>query len=97
MDLKQPFSPSEIRKYPKEVIIALLIGLLIYFISRADTKDAENTRLNARVDSIATDRIRLYEKVIFQDQIIKQQQNKEKATDSLLRQETQPQVEKLLK
>jgi hypothetical protein len=97
MDLKQPFSLPDIRKYPKEVIIALLIGLLFYFITRADNKDAENTRLNARIDTIKTETIRLYEKVIFQEQVIRQQKMKEKATDSLLRQETQPQVEKLLK
>lgn len=97
MELKQPFSLPDIRKYPREVLITVLIGLLIYFIQRADNASGENSRLNARIDTINTERLRLYDKVIFQHRVIEQQNNDKKATDSLLRQETQPQVEKLLK
>lgn len=97
MDLKQPFSLPDIRKYPREVLIALLIGLLLYFISRADKVTVENSRLNARIDTIITERLRLYDRVIFQDRIIERQKSEKTATDSLLRQETQPQVERLLR
>ena len=97
MELKQPFSLPDIRKYPREVLIAVLIGLLIFFITRGDNKESEITRLNGRIDTINTEKIRLYETVIFQNQVIKKQVSDIKASDSLLRQETQPQVEKLLK
>lgn len=97
MELKQPFSLPDIRKYPREVLITLLIGLVFYFIQRADVTIQENSRLNARIDTINTERLRLYDRVIFQDRIIEKQKNEKTATDSLIRQETQSQVEKLLK
>lgn len=97
MELKQPFSLPDIRKYPREILIAVLIGLLYYFIADNDAKELENKRLNARIDTIATERLRLYDKIIFQDRIIEKQKSDSKATDSLLRKQTQPQVEQILK
>lgn len=101
MELTQPFSLPDIRKYPKEVLIAVLLGLLVYFINRADSsdskKDIEIARLNARIDTIRTQRVTLYDKIFFKDEVIKRQADTIRATDSLLRKATQPQVEKILK
>lgn len=93
MEVKQPFSLTDIAKFPKEVLIAVLVGLLIYFIERADKAELEATRLNARIDSINTDRVRLYDKLFLQRQLLQEEQQ----ADSLLRAKTTSQITRLLK
>lgn len=92
MEIKQPFTLADLRKYPREILLAALIGLLIYFIERADKVSQENSRLNARIDTINTERLRLYDKVIFQGLIVKQLQEK----DSVLKVNTQKYVNQIL-
>jgi len=94
--MKQPFSLADLRKYPREILLASLIGLLIYFIERADKAGEENARLNARIDTINTERLRLYDKVIFQDMLLQKQAHTKELTDSLIRSVTENQVQKIL-
>lgn len=93
MEVKQPFSLTDIAKFPKECLIAILIGLLWYFIERADLAAEESARLNARIDSINTDRVRLYDKLFLQRQLLEQQQE----SDSVLRAKTTRRIKQLLR
>lgn len=96
MDLKQPFSLLDIKKYPVQVLIACLIGAVIYFNEQRFDAENEVKRLNARIDTINTERLRLYDKVIFQDILLKQLQSTSIPVDELRGQTQQP-VSKILK
>ena len=76
MRLPQPFKITEIQKYPRAVVIALLIGFLLIFSTVighlynrkeviADKCEAEKQRLYEVIISERNERIRLYESLIF--------------------------------
>lgn len=96
MDLKQPFSLLDIKKYPIQVLIACLIAAIIYFNQQRYDAESEVRRLNGRIDTINTERLRLYDKVIFQDVLLKQLKNGTVPVDEL-REQTQQPVSKILK
>jgi hypothetical protein len=96
MEFQQPFELSNIKKYPAQVLIAILVALLIYFINRADTEAEEVERLNARIDTINTERLRLYDRVIFQDYLLKNMQKNAVPVEEL-KEQTEPQVKQILK
>jgi hypothetical protein len=95
MEIKQPFSILDIKKYPTQVLIATLIGLLIYFIGKADNEADEVLKLNAQINTIYAERNALYEKIIFQDRQLKSLQNSIPVDE--LREQTQQPVNKILK
>lgn len=95
MDLKQPFSLLDIKKYPVQVLIACLIGAVIYFNEQRFEAENEVKRLNARIDTINTERLRLYDKVIFQDVLLQKLKNGTVPVDEL-REQTQKPVNKIL-
>jgi hypothetical protein len=86
MDLKQPFSLLDIKKYPVQILIACLIGAILYFNEQRTIAETEVQRLNARIDTINTERLRLYDQVIFQDVLLKK-----------LKQDTEQPVKRILK
>ena len=93
MDFQKPFSVADVAKYPKEVLIVFLIGLNLYSFTRKDDCSVEVQRLNARIDTINTERLRLYDKVIFQGLMVRQLQEK----DSVLKVNTRKYVTKILR
>ncbi len=102
-ELPQPFDQDDIRRDPKAVVIALLIGLLLIFGSvigvlyyRKEEKDEDSAKKIEGLYSIIlkerNDRIFFYEKMIFY-----QRENEQlKSKDSLIKQKTEPLVQKIL-
>ncbi len=95
--MEQPYSLPDIRKYPREIVISILVAMLAWQISRNDELKSDNDRLHGRVDTLQTVRIRMYDQMFWKDKTIEIQSNKIKMTDSLLREKTQPEVEQILK
>lgn len=102
-ELPQPFDQDDIRKDPKAVVIALLIGLLLLFGSvivvlyyRKEDQDddckKETKGLYNEIIKERNARIYFYEQMLF----YKSESEKQKAQDSLTKQKTKPLVEKLL-
>jgi flagellar basal body-associated protein FliL len=101
VQLEKPYTIDEIRKHPIAVVISLLIGLLllalgciaylfIHYNSRID-------ELTDKADKEKTKRIEQYETMIFYKGETERLQHERAATDSLIRQRTQPFVDKILK
>lgn len=102
-ELPQPFEQEAIRRDPKAVVIALLIGLLLIFGGvigvlyyrkekqsddcKEDTKQLYNTIIEER-----NARIFFYEQMIF----YKDKSEKLKQKDSLIKHKTEPYVQKIL-
>ncbi len=102
-ELPQPFGQDDIRKDPKAVVIALLIGLLLLFggvigvlyyrKEEQDAKCSEKTdKLYETMIKVRNERIDFYEKMIF----YKQENELLKQRDSIKKEATRPYVEKLL-
>lgn len=96
MKLPTPFTIDEIQKYPKAVVIALLIGMLIWQIIRNEgiqnKCETEKKQLYDVIIDGQNERIALYESMIFykrQTEYLQQQ-------DSIVRQRTEPIVRQLL-
>lgn len=107
-ELPKPFSIEEIQKYPKAVIIAFLIGLLVLFggmlinvfYKREDSVDdceAEKKELYSLILKERQDRILLYEDMIFYKEKAIKLEEQQTVTDSLYRSKTQQLVNKILK
>lgn len=102
-ELPQPFEQEAIRKDPKAVVIALLIGLLLIFGSviavlyyrkekqddecKEETKSLYNTIIEER-----NARVFFYEEMIF----YKTKSENQIAEDSIIKQKTKPLLKKLL-
>lgn len=95
-ELPQPFNQDEIRKDPKAVVIGLLIGLLMLCCGVIGIlyreKEKQQERLYNIILSERNLRIENYERMIF----YKQTAENYKAKDSLIKQKTEPLVQKLL-
>ncbi|MEN5306931.1 hypothetical protein ABE425_05405 [Chryseobacterium cucumeris] len=102
-ELPQPFEQEAIRKDPKAVVIALLIGLLLIFGSvigvlyyrkekQADDCKEETKGLYTIIIEERNARIYFYERMIF----YKNESRELKAKDSLLKNKTAPYVQKLI-
>ena len=102
-ELPQPFEQEAIRKDPKAVVIALLIGLLLMFggvigvlYYRKEKQDDECNKTTAglynKIIEERDARIYFYEKMIF----YKNESRIQKAKDSLLKESTEPMVKKLI-
>ncbi|MHC5353096.1 hypothetical protein ACYSNX_02735 [Myroides sp. LJL115] len=107
-ELPKPFSIEEIQKYPKAVMIAFLIGLLVLFggmlISvfykreeSVDDCEAERKQLYSLILQERQDRILLYEDMIFYKEKAIKLEEQQTVTDSLYRSKTQQLVNKILK
>lgn len=99
-ELPQPFNQEDIRKDPKAVVIGLLIGLLLifggvigYLYTRLEKKEERISALYDNMLLYRTQKIDFYEKMIF----YKKESETLKKNDTLLKAQTQPYVEKLLK
>lgn len=107
-ELPKPFSIEEIQKYPKAVVIAILIGLLLLFGSvitylfvrkEASEEKCEDEKKEL-YDIIITernDRIALYESLIFYKKRSVDLENEIQIKDSIVREKTETIVKKLLK
>lgn len=102
-DLPQPFEQEAIRKDPKAVVIGLLIGLLLIFggvigvlyyreEKREDESKEEIKNLNKTIIEERNARIYFYEKLIF----YKSKSDTQAVQDSVIRQKTEPLVQKIL-
>lgn len=102
-ELPQPFDQEDIRKDPKAVVIALLIGLLLIFGSvigvlyyrKEDKEEDYQSKIDGLYSTILkerNDRIFFYEKMIF----FQRENEKLKSKDSLIKQRTEPLVQKIL-
>jgi hypothetical protein len=102
-ELPQPFEQEAIRKDPKAVVIALLIGLLLIFggvigvlYYRKEKQDddckAETKGLYQTIIEERNARIFFYEKMIF----YKNESQQLKVKDSVLKDKTAPLVQKLI-
>lgn len=101
--LPQPFKITDIQKYPRAVVIALLIGFLLIFSTVighlynrkeviADKCEAEKQRLYEVIITERNERIRLYESLIF----YKNEANSYKRQSDSMMQQTKPLVSKIL-
>lgn len=106
-ELPKPFSIEEIQKYPKAVVIALLIGLLLLFGSvitflfirkeDADTKcETEKKELYDIIIKERNDRIDLYENLIFYKNKSEELETEIQVKDSIVRDKTETIVKKIL-
>lgn len=106
-ELPKPFSIEEIQKYPKAVVIALLIGMLLLFGSvitflfirkeDADHKcEEEKKELYDIIINGQNERIALYEDLIFYKQRTKELKTEIQAKDSIVRDKTETIVKKIL-
>lgn len=102
-ELPQPFEQDAIRKDPKAVVIGLLIGLLLIFggvigvlyyreQQQADDCKDETKGLYSEIIEERNARIYFYEQYIFYRTKSEHQQ----AKDSLLKQKTEPYLQKIL-
>lgn len=98
-ELPQPFNQDDIRKDPKAVVIALLIGLLLIFGSvigvlffKLEKKEDKIANLYDKVIDYRTKKGEYYEKMIF----YRTENEMLKDRDSLTKKKTQPYVEKIL-
>ncbi|MGG5507906.1 MULTISPECIES: hypothetical protein [unclassified Myroides] len=107
-ELPKPFSIEEIQKYPKAVIIAFLIGLLVLFggmligifYKREDSAtdcETEKKQLYGLILKEREDRILLYENMIFYKDKVNTLEQQQTSTDSLYRSKTQQLVNKILR
>lgn len=98
-ELPQPFEQEDIRKDPKAVVIALLIGLLLICVGaiaflyfRLEKKDERIYSIYKEMVDYRTQKAEYYEKMIF----YKHQTDQFKKSDTLLREKTEPLVQKIL-
>ncbi|MCP1997296.1 hypothetical protein [Flavobacterium sp. HSC-61S13] len=107
-DLPQPFKIQDIQNYPKAVFIAFLIGLILVFGSllgtvfyrREDTVkecESEKKELYRLILKERSERIDLYESMLFYKQKSNALENENQNLDSLYRGRTEQFVKKLLK
>lgn len=95
-ELPQPFEQEDIRKDPKAVVIGLLIGLILLCCSVIGILYREKEKQQDRLYKIILDerneRIGNYEQMIF----YKRESEYLKKQDSLIKEKTEPLVQKLL-
>lgn len=95
-ELPQPFEQEDIRKDPKAVVIGLLIGLILLCCSVIGILYREKEKQQDRLYKIILDernqRIDNYEEMIF----YKRESEYLKKQDSLIKEKTEPLVQKLL-
>jgi|SRR5690554_1124560 len=107
-ELPTPFSIEEIQKYPKAVVIALLIGLLLLFgsvitflfIRKEDAAhkcEDEKKELYDLIIKERNERITLYESLIFYQQENKELKTEMQVKDSIVRDKTEAIVKKILR
>lgn len=99
LKLPQPFNQEQIRKDPKAVVIALLIGLLLlnasvitYLYDQGEKKERKIDQINEKWLAEKRERITMYEKMLF----YKNENIRKKESDSLIKQRTEPLVKKIL-
>lgn len=97
---RQPYTTEEIESRPFAVVISLLIGLLLASIgwNLKNDRDAkqEIKRLNERANTEQEQRIRMYEQMLFFKAEKERLENQQNTSDSLMREMTEPYVNKLL-
>jgi len=95
--LPQPFAQEDIRKDPKAVIIALLIGLLMLtcgaIVYLYISKEKDQQKLYGMIIEERNQRISTYEKMLFYRAQAEVLLNR----DSITKEKTKPLVEKILK
>ena len=99
-NLPQPFNQNDIRKDPKAVVIALLIGLLLIFggviavlFFKLEKKENKIADLYEKVIEYRTQKAEYYEQMIFYSK----ENELLKTRDSIVKQKTQPYVQEILK
>jgi Tfp pilus assembly protein PilO len=97
VELKKPYSIDDIRKHPFAVVISLLIGLLLISVGRSLYLSEKVESLMEQANEEKAARIEMYESMIFYKQETERLQNEQSQSDSLVRQRTQPFVNKILK
>ena len=95
-ELPRPYSIYEIRKYPLAVAFSIVVGLLAVCVGVILEKDRRENELIDKADKEKTERIKLYESLIFYKDKSEKLEVKQIQSDSMVRQETAPFVNKIL-
>lgn len=95
-EFPKPYSIDEIRKDPMAVAFSIVTGLLLICVGIIIKKDIREQRLLDKADKEKTQRIEMYENMIFYKGRIERMETAQKEKDSLVRERTEPFVNKIL-
>jgi len=96
MEIPKPYSIAEIRKYPLAVAFSIVVGLLAICVGIILEKNIREDELIDKADREKTERIRLYESLIFYKEKSETLEIQQNQSDSIVREATEPFVHKIL-
>lgn len=95
-EFPKPYSIDEIRKYPLAVAFSIVVALLVICVGVILKKDARENELIDKADKEKTERIQLYENLLFYKHKSEMLEVQQSQSDSLVRERTEPFVNKIL-
>jgi hypothetical protein len=96
MEIPKPYSITEIRKYPLAVAFSIVVGLLAICVGVILEKSIRENELVDKADREKTERIKLYESLIFYKEKSEKLEVQQNQSDSIVRHVTEPFVNKIL-